>query len=67
MLVKFLIVVVFLVILYNLFASLKFLTQKKENSEGVYNNLKWRIIISATLFVLIILGFVFGIVPMHTL
>lgn len=67
MLVKIIILVIFFVILWNLFAGLRYLLQRQQNPEALYEKLKWRIIISMSLFILIIVGFLTGIVQLHTL
>lgn len=67
MLVKIFIIVVFLVILYNLFTGLKYLFGPKPDSKELLHKLKLRIAISVLLFIFIIIGFLTGIVKLHTL
>lgn len=67
MLVKILIILVFVVILYNLFTGLKYLFGPNPDSDKLLAKLKWRIGISVGLFILIIIGFLSGIVKLHTL
>jgi hypothetical protein len=68
MLGKFVIIIFFIVILYNLFAGLKDLMQYGEKaSDDLLKRLKWRIAVSITLFFLIIIGFLTGIIQLHTL
>lgn len=67
MLVKIIILIIFFIILWNLFAGLRYLLQRQQNPEALYEKLKWRIIISMSLFILIIIGFLTGVVKLHTL
>ena len=68
MLGKLVIIVFFIVILYNLFAGLKDLMQHGEKaSDDLLKRLKWRIAVSMTLFLLIIIGFLTGVIQLHTL
>lgn len=64
---KILIIVVFLIILYNLFAGLKYLFSQRHDEAKLLVKLKWRIGLSVLLFIFIILGFLTGIVQLHTL
>ena len=65
MLGKILVVIVFFVILYNLFCGLKYLFQSDKNSEALLQKLKYRIILSVSLFAMIIVGFMTGFIPLH--
>lgn len=67
MLGKIIILIFFVVILYNLFMGLKLLTQSKPDSAGLLIKLRRRIITSVLLFAFIIIGFLTGLVPLHTL
>jgi len=67
MFVKIAILIIFFIILWNLFVGLKYLLQRDQNPDGLYQKLKWRIIISMSLFIVIIIGFLSGVVPLHTL
>lgn len=67
MLSKILIIIVFFVILYNLFAGLKYLFTQKHDEAKLLVSLKWRIGLSMFLFIMIILGFLTGVVQLHTL
>lgn len=67
MLPKIVIILLFLIILYNLFAGLKELLAKEGNSEKLLRSLKWRIGTSVILFLAIILAFLTGFVQLHTL
>ncbi|MBP9722883.1 MAG: DUF2909 domain-containing protein [Gammaproteobacteria bacterium] len=64
---KILVLIVFVIIVYNLFMGLKYLMQSKPNSDGLLKKLKWRIALSVFLFFLIILGFLTGLIQLHTL
>lgn len=67
MLAKLFIIAVFIVILYNLFSSLKYLFGKHTDSELLLKKLKYRIGLSVVLFIMIIIGFLTGFVKLHTL
>lgn len=67
MLAKLFIIAVFIVILYNLFSSLKYLFGKNADSDLLLKKLKYRIGLSVALFFLIIIGFLTGFVKLHTL
>jgi succinate dehydrogenase/fumarate reductase cytochrome b subunit len=67
MLSKILIIIVFLIIVYNLFAALKYLFTQKHDEKKLLSKLKWRIGLSMFLFIMIILGFLSGVVQLHTL
>ncbi len=64
---KIIILMFFAAILYNLFMGLKLLTQSKPDSAGLLIKLRRRIITSVVLFAFIIIGFLTGIVQLHTL
>lgn len=67
MLVKIFIVIFFFVILYNLFAGLKYLFGPNHDELKLLNKLKWRMGLSVGLFILIIIGFLTGVVQLHAL
>lgn len=67
MLAKIVIIIIFFIILYNLFAGLKYLLSGESNDDRVLKKLKWRVGLSVFLFVMIIIAFLTGIVQLHTL
>jgi len=56
-----------LAILFTLFRALYFLATGKQGSKGTVNNLSWRIGLSIGLFVMIIVGLLFGWIEPHGL
>lgn len=62
MLIKFAIVIILLIIIGSLFSGLYFLAKDKSGSERTVKALTVRIAISITLFILLLVGYYFGIV-----
>lgn len=62
MLIKFVIVIILLIIIGSLFSGLYFLAKDKSGSERTVKALTVRIAISITLFILLLVGYYFGIV-----
>lgn len=67
MLGKLLVIITFIFILFNLFAGLRYLFGTNHDSDKLLRKLKWRIGISVSLFIMIIIGFLTGFIEMHTL
>ena len=62
MLIKIAIVVILLIIIGSLFSGLYFLVKDKSGSERTVKALTVRIAISITLFILLLVGYFFGII-----
>jgi len=67
MIIKTLIILTMLAILFTLFRSLYFLVTGKPDSKKTANSLGWRIGLSITLFVLILIGIFTGWIEPHGL
>jgi len=67
MIIKVLIIFAMLAILYTLFRSLYFLVTGKPDSKKTANSLGWRIGLSISLFVLIVVGIFAGWIEPHGL
>lgn len=63
MLIKGFIVLMLLAILASLFSALVMLSRRGGNRAGIARALTWRIGLSITLFLLLLVGFYFGIIP----
>jgi hypothetical protein len=67
MLIKILIVVFLIAIVYNLFAGLFFMMKDKGTTNRTVKSLTWRIGLSVTLILLVILGIATGVIKPHDL
>jgi len=67
MLIKILIVLVMLVIVGALGSGLYYLIHDEGRGDRTVKALTWRIALSLTLFILLMLGFEFGIITPHTI
>ncbi|MGB0495215.1 MAG: twin transmembrane helix small protein [Kangiellaceae bacterium] len=67
MLFKSLILIVMLAILFTLFRALYFLAKGQKDSNKIINSLSWRIGLSISLFLLILVGNYFGWITPHGL
>ncbi len=67
MIMKILIIAVMLAILFSLFRGLYFLATGKQDSKKTVNSLSWRIGLSITLFLLILIGIYMGWLEPHGL
>lgn len=63
MLIKLVVIVMLLAIFASLFSALVFLFKDQGRSRRVVQALTWRIGLSVTLFLLLMAGFYFGIIP----
>lgn len=63
MLIQIFVVVMLLAIFVSLFSALVFLFRNKGQSTRTVQALTWRIGLSLTLFILLMAGFYFGIIP----
>lgn len=63
MLIKIVIIVMLVLILASLFSALVFLYRDKGQGDRTARALTWRIGLSITLFLLLMAGFYFGIIP----
>lgn len=67
MFIKSIIVLMLVLIFISLFSALAFLFRRDTNRTGTARALTWRIGLSVTLFVLLMIGLYFGIIPQHGL
>lgn len=65
MIVKFLIIAVLLIILFNLGSGLYYLLRDKGKSERTVKALTWRIGLSLLLFILLFVAFALGLIQPH--
>ena len=65
MLIKIIVIVLFLLILASLGSALVNLVKDKGNTKRTANALTWRIVISVIAFLILILGFVTGLIQPH--
>ena len=65
MLIKIILVILFLCILVSMFSALIFLVKDKGNSKRTANALTWRIAISVIAFLLLIIGYLTGLIQPH--
>jgi hypothetical protein len=63
MIVKGFIIVMLILILVSLFSALVMLFRRDNNRTAIAKALTWRIGLSLTLFILLMAGFYFGIIP----
>lgn len=63
MLIKGFIITMLILILVSLFSALALLFRPGDRGTGVAKALTWRIALSLTLFILLMAGFYFGIIP----
>lgn len=67
MLGKLFIIIAFIIIVFNLFAGLRYLFGPNPDSDKLLRKLKLRIGMSVGLFIMIIIGFLTGFIKLHTL
>ena len=65
MLIKIFVVILFLCILVSMVSALIFLVKDKGNSKRTANALTWRIAISVIAFLLLIIGYLTGLIQPH--
>ena len=65
MLIKIIVVILFLCILVSMVSALIFLVKDKGNSKRTANALTWRIAISVIAFLLLIIGYLTGLIQPH--
>lgn len=67
MLIKGFIILILVLIFVSLFSALALLFRRDASGAGMAKALTWRIGLSVTLFVLLMAGFYFGVIPEHGL